>query len=190
MKDFGNQIYIDSQDELNRYDLDGKWNDYIAVQKEVLRILKSDGFFNENKVRNYETNMMITISPKDIRETFGNGNKFQRLPKKLKEYKVATIGKIKEIIEGARLLADDVKNIHIGQTASFAYFRKNIVVDDNIGVTVRISVKKRVGSNHFHIHHVDINENSLELLGPSQETDIFETQDYNLKISDDENIVN
>lgn len=184
MKDSGNLIYIDSKEELNKYDLDGKWNDYIAVQKEVLRVLKNSGFFNENKVRNYETNMVITISPKDIRETLGNGNKFQRLPKKLKEYKVATMGKMKEIIAEARLLADDVKNIHIDQTDNFAYFRKKIVAD-SIEITVRISVKKRVGSNHFHIHHIDVNENSLELLGPSQETDILETQDYNPKLTDD-----
>lgn len=71
--------------ELEKYDLNGKWNDYIAVQKEVLKVLRAEEFFNNNVITNEESGMQITISPKDIRETLGNGNKFQRLPKDLKE---------------------------------------------------------------------------------------------------------
>lgn len=185
MKDCEKQIYIDAKEELDKYDLDGKWNDYIAVQKEVLRVLREAGFFSDNTVCNGETGMLITISPKDIRETFGNGNKFQRLPRTLKEYKVVTIGSIKEIIKEARLLADNVENIHMEQTDTFAYFRKTVFIERNIEIIVRISVKKRAGSNHFHIHHIDVNENSLELLGPSHETDIFETQDYDFKLTEE-----
>lgn len=87
-------IVIEREKALNRYNLHKKWNDYIAVQKEILRVLRENGFFNDNIIRNAETGMRITISPKDVRETFGNGNKFQRLPRVLKEYKVVTIDKI------------------------------------------------------------------------------------------------
>lgn len=34
-------ISINTKDELSLYNLEGKWNDYIAVQKEVIAILKS-----------------------------------------------------------------------------------------------------------------------------------------------------
>ena len=129
-----NQILIDYGEEIAKYDLDGKWNDYIAVQKEVLRVLREKGFFTNNIVCNAETGMRITISPKDIRDTF-------------------------------------------------AYFSKMVLIKD-INLIIRISVKKKAGSNHFHIHHIDINENSLELLGSSHRTNIFETQDYISKITD------
>lgn len=33
-------ISINSKDELSLYNLEGKWNDYIGVQKEVLRVLR------------------------------------------------------------------------------------------------------------------------------------------------------
>ena len=173
------KIYINYNEELEKYDLDGKWNDYIAVQKEVLRVLRADEFFNNNVITNKETGMQITISPKDIRETLGNGNKFQRLPKDLKEYKVVTINGLKEIIVNAWLEEDNVANIHIGREDKFAYFR-NIVIIDNKKVLIRISVKKKVGSNHFHIHHIDINKKDLELLGPSRKTDILEIQDLSI----------
>lgn len=174
---------VKRREELAKYSLVGKWNDYIAVQKEVLRVLREEGFFDNNIVLNAETGMKITISPKDIRETLGNGNKFQRLPRNLKEYKIVTIGNIKEIIAESKLLACNVENIHLDQADTFAYFRDKVFIDDR-EVTVRISVKQKTGSNHFHIHHIYINENSPELLGPSLRTDILETQDYNIKLTD------
>ena len=35
-------IKIDTKDELSLYDLEGKWNDYIGVQKEVIAILRKE----------------------------------------------------------------------------------------------------------------------------------------------------
>ena len=182
-KFYENRILI-NRNELKKYDLDGKWNDYIAVQKEILRVLREEGFFNENVVYNMETGMKIRISPRGIRETLGNGNKFQRLPKELKEYKVITLGSLKEIIAEAHLIADNVENIHMEQMDTFAYFRKVVFIDENVEIIVRISIKKKIGSNHFHIHHIDINTKSLELLGSSNETNIFETQDSISNIAD------
>lgn len=82
-----------------------------------------------------------------------------------------------------------MENIHSEQTDTFAYFNSTAFVDDK-EVFVRISVKKKAGSNHFHIHHIDVNEKSPELLGPSKETDIFEIQDSIVKLTDNQNFVN
>lgn len=122
-------------------------------------------------------------SGRETRETFGKDMRFQSLPRELKEYKVVTISSIKELIEEASLYEDNVENIHRNQTAVFAYFRNRVVIDDK-EVIVRISVKKKVGSNHFHIHHIDTNEKSPELLGPSHRTEVFEIQDSNKNLTD------
>lgn len=177
-------VSINLRGELGKYSLTGKWNDYVGVQKEVLSVLRDNNFFKNNMVINRETRMQIVISPKDVRETFGKGKRFQSLPKELKEYKVATMGKMKEIIEDASLFMDNVANIHPEIRDEFAYFRNSVVIDGK-EVIVRISVKKKVGSNHFHIHHIDTNIKSPELLGPSRKTEVFETQDFKENLSQD-----
>ena len=58
----------------------------------------------------------------------------------------------------------------------FAYLRKEVMVNERI-VMIRVSIKKKVGTNHFHIHHIDTNEKNLELLRPSKRTEVFEIQD-------------
>lgn len=62
-------IHLDA--ELQRYNLEGKWNDYIAVQKEVLRVLKDEKFFDDNIVVHKDSGMVIKVTPKGIKETFG-----------------------------------------------------------------------------------------------------------------------
>lgn len=37
-------LHIHLAGELQRYNLERKWNDYIAVQKEVLKVLREDIF--------------------------------------------------------------------------------------------------------------------------------------------------
>lgn len=71
-------------EELMRYNLTGKWNDYIGVQKEVLNVLRKEDFFTESEVINVQTGMLIKINAKGIKETIGPGMRFQALPKKLK----------------------------------------------------------------------------------------------------------
>lgn len=43
-------VSINSKDELSLYNLEGKWNDYIAVQKEVIGVLKSENFFEQSSI--------------------------------------------------------------------------------------------------------------------------------------------
>ena len=79
-------IRINTQDDLSLYNLEGKWNDFIAVQKEVIAVLKEEKYFNDNIINNIESGLFIKINPKGIKETIGAGMRFQRLPRKLKEY--------------------------------------------------------------------------------------------------------
>lgn len=81
------------QDELLHYNLEGKWNDYIGVQKEVMNVLKEGDFFVDSEVTNKQTGMIIKINAKGIKETIGPGMRFQALPKKLKQLKIATLRK-------------------------------------------------------------------------------------------------
>lgn len=147
-------ISINSKDELSLYNLEGKWNDYIGVQKVVLKVLRDENWFQNNEVINEKTNLQIKITSKGIRKTLGNGNRFQTLPKKLKEYKVATIRYLLELIKTGIVVEIDVPNSHDKDGYRYAYIRNEILIDGEL-VGVRISVKKKVGSNHFWIHNID-----------------------------------
>lgn len=113
-------ISINSKDELSLYNLEGKWNDYIGVQKEVLRVLRERKYFQNSYVKNVESQMCVRITTKGIRETLGNGNRFKTLPKRLKVCKVSTLRSVPEIIKCGRLIEDNVKNIH-DEGYMFAY---------------------------------------------------------------------
>ena len=158
-------ISINTQDELSLYNLEGKWNDFIAVQKEVITVLKAERYFVDNVVHNLNGGLNIKINPKGIKETIGAGKRFQKLPRKLKEYKISTLRYLKKIIETAELLTDDVPNYHAEGVYSFAYLKSEIIID-GIRVDVRVSVMKRIDSNWFWIHHIDEKEKSPKLLDP------------------------
>lgn len=147
-------VWIDLPKELFQYNLQGKWNDYIGIQKEILRVLRQQNFFEQNYVVNSESNMVVRITTKGIRETIGNGNRFQTLPKKLKQFKIATIKYLPEVIETGYVIKLDVENTHDKDGYRYAYIGNEILID-NKRVNVRISIKKKVGSNHFWIHNID-----------------------------------
>lgn len=147
-------ISISTKDELSLYNLDGKWNDYIYVQKEVLRVLREQNFFAISNVLNIESGLCIRITTKGIRETLGNGNRFQKLPKHFKMLKVATIRSLPAIICTGNLLADNVENIHQENGYMFAYINNTILVDEEF-VNIRIAVKKKISTNYFWIHNID-----------------------------------
>lgn len=160
-------INISINSELSLYNLEGKWNDYIGVQKEVIGILKKENFFDESIIVNQNTGMVIIINAKDIKETIGSKRRFQSLPKKLKVHKVVTIRYLKQIIENAKLISDNVENLHEEKGYCFAYFENEVCIDGEI-VGVRISVMKKIESNWFWIHHIDEKEKSSKLLDPSK----------------------
>lgn len=61
---------------MSLYDLEGKWNDYIGVQKEVLHVLRKEEFFIDNEIINKETGMCVKINTKGIKETIGTGKQY------------------------------------------------------------------------------------------------------------------
>ncbi len=141
-------------EELMRYNLTGKWNDYIGVQKEVLNVLRKEDFFTESEVINVQTGMLIKINAKGIKETIGPGMRFQALPKKIKQLKVATIRKLKWIVENAELVEDNIPDYHHEDGYLFAYLVSKIMIDEEI-VNIRITVKKKIAVNWFWIHNID-----------------------------------
>lgn len=183
---------IDSQEQVATYNLEGKWNDYIAVQKEVVGVLKGEGFFEQGIVTNTESGMEIRINAKGIKETLGSGNRFQTLPKKLKIFKIATIRSLPKLIETGYVIEDDVENTHDKEGFRYAYIGNETMIDGE-KVGVRISIKKKVGSNHFWIHNIDDivgNEKNSELLSPSQKTVLKETQSSTDKVTQEDEEVN
>lgn len=155
-------ITIGLQEELDTYNLEGKWNDYIGVQKCVIGTLKEEGFLKNNVVVNEKSGMVVRISAKGIKETLGKGKRFQNLPKDLKQLKVASLRYLPKVIEKGVVLADDVPNVH-GETALYAYVMSYIIID-GMNYGIRVAVKKRIGDNIFWIHNIDCNEKSPELL--------------------------
>jgi hypothetical protein len=174
-------ISINSKEELSLYNLEGKWNDYVAVQKEIIAVLKQRKFFEQCDILNDKTNMVIRLTARGIKETLGNGTRFQYLPKVVKMQKIVTLRYLPLMIKNADLIEDEVENYHEDEVNRFAYF-KNIARIDGEVYSVRIVVRKKIGSNHFYIHHIDT-EKSSELLSPSLETVDYEIQNSNILIS-------
>ena len=146
-------ISINSKEELSLYNLEGKWNDYIGVQKEVLRVLREEKFFENTYIKNIESQMCIRITTKGIRETLGNGNRFKTLPKRLKVCKVSTIRSLPDIIKIGHLIEDNVKNIH-DEEYLFAYICNEVLLDGE-RIRIRIAIKKKISTNYFWIHNID-----------------------------------
>lgn len=96
----------------------------------------------------------LYLCTKGIRETLGNGNRFQKLPKHFKMLKVATIRSLPAIICTGHLWADNVENIHQENGYMFAYINNTILVDEK-PVNVRVAIKKKVSTNYFWIHNID-----------------------------------
>lgn len=171
-------LYIKSiitEDELSIYKLENKWNDYIGVQKEVINVLRAENYFDAGSVNNKESGMEVRITAKGIKETLGNGNRFQTLPRKLKIYKVSVIRSLPELIETGCVIADDFENSHSKDGYKYAYINNNIEIDGNV-FGIRIAIKKKIGANHFWIHNIDEYKKNFELLSPSQKTVLKETQ--------------
>ena len=176
---YSDRTNIDLAEELASYNLEGKWNDYIGVQKNVIRTLRKERFFDKNEVTNGASGMVVRITAKGIRETLGNGKRFQTLPRELKELKVATIRSLPDIIREGALVRDNVENIH-GDKDMFAYVSSEAIIDGKT-YGVRVSIRKKEDSNVFWIHNIDCsdtNEKSLELLNlHTRKHGINETQD-------------
>ena len=154
---------INIEEEIKNFDVEHKMNDYIGVQKIILPKLEKQGFFRE--IVNEESGMIIEITRKGIKETLGNGKRFQSLPKALKELKIATLRSLPELIRVAHLVQDNVENSH-GNSPQYAYFIIEVNIKD-VNLNVRINVQKTSAKNKFWLHIVDITEKNSQLLSPS-----------------------
>lgn len=172
-------INVDLEQEVNSYDVETKFNDYIGMQKKVLSVLRNEGFLENNVVTNEESGMQIAITAKGIKETLGSGKRFQSLPRDLKRLKLATLRALPEIIKNATLL-DNVPNSH-GNKPRYAYFYSDAVIND-IDVGIKIDVRKSVLTNKFWIHNVQIEKN-LEILSPATVQVLNEHQSSDNSIS-------
>lgn len=147
-------LSISTENELSIYHLDGKWNDYVGVQKEVISVLTQLDFFENKDVTNLATGMVVRITARGIKETIGNSKRFQTLPKNVKKQKIATIRMLPLLIKEGKMIEDNVENYHTSNGDKFAYFITPILIDEIVH-NIRIVVRKKINSNHFYIHHID-----------------------------------
>lgn len=167
-------INVNLDEELKKYNIENKLNDYIAVQKAVVNHLKETGFFDKNStVVNEETGMQIRINPRGIKETLANGKRFQSLPRELKKLKIATIEQLPEIIKRGELIEDNIENTH-GENSLYAYFETPVEINGG-NYKVRANIRKTIETNKFWIHNVILEKDS-ELLNPTRKQGIHEIQ--------------
>ena len=139
-------------------------NDYIGVQKAVLKKLTEDGFFaaGNNVVVNQESGMTVAITKDGIRETLGKGSRFERLPSKLKKLKIATIQQIPELIKSATMLEDKVADNHGNRrNLTYAYLINSANVDGKEYV-VTIVVRQSPDRNKFWMHEIRLDTKKEE----------------------------
>ena len=135
-------INVNLDEEIKKYNIENKLNDYIAVQKAVVNHLKETGFFDKNStVVNEETGMQIRINPRGIKETLANGKRFQSLPRELKKLKIATIEQLPEIIKRGKLIEDNIENTH-GENSLYAYFETPVEINGG-NYKVRVNIEKK-----------------------------------------------
>lgn len=164
-------LNLNIEEEVKGYGVEDKLNDYIAVQKQVIPILEKEKYFG--CVKNETTGVEIDIGKKGIKETLGNGNRFQTLPRKFKELKIATLRSLPNMLSRANLKVDNIKNIH-GNGSEYMYYEINVEIEKE-NYNVRFDIKKTPQKNKFWIHGVRIIEKNSQLLSPERIKDIYET---------------
>ena len=157
-------------------------NDYVGVQKAVINTLTNEGFFSEknNVAINKDSGMVVEITKDGIRETLGPKNRFQTLPRDLKELKLSTIRRLPYLIENAHLDSDNVINMHNAESkVKYAYLSIDINTEQETkehAYTVTITVRKSPEKNKFWIHEIRTTKKEQ---GLSSSGDIHPRQEYN-----------
>lgn len=83
------EVKCSVKSEIDSYNIK-KWNDFIHVQRQVIKTLKDEQFLGvENRVLIYNNalNEKIELNFRGIKETIGNETTFKKLPKELKTKK-------------------------------------------------------------------------------------------------------
>lgn len=145
--------------------------DYVNVQRSVKNTLLNEGFFSDEGGRsrtviNRDSGMVIQITPRGIKETFGEKN-FYKLGRKIKIAKLAVVRDLPDIIKRGKLLTDNVENVHNPNSAvKYAYIESTAIIDGH-PITINIDVRKSPDKNIFWVHKVDFAQKNNGV--PSQE---------------------
>ena len=166
-----------------------KLNDYINVQRSVNNTLLNEGFFSDEggrsrTITNEDSGMIIQITPKGIKETFGEKN-FYNLGRKLKIAKLSVVRDLSSIIQRGKLLADNVENKHNpNSSVKYAYIESNATID-GYPVTISIDIRKSPKKNTFWVHKVDFVKKNNGV--PSQDNSLGMGSNYSVNNSIPEN---
>lgn len=166
-----------------------KLNDYINVQRSVNNTLLNEGFFSDEggrsrTITNEDSGMIIQITPKGIKETFGEKN-FYNLGRKLKIAKLSVVRDLPSIIQSGKLLADNVENKHNpNSSVKYAYIESNATID-GYPVTISIDIRKSPKKNTFWVHKVDFVKKNNGV--PSQDNSLGMGSNYSVNNSIPEN---
>ncbi len=157
-------------------------NDYVGVQKTVIKTLLDEGFFEKENsiVKNINSGMVVEITKDGIRETLGTGNRFQQLPRQLKKLKLATIRMLPKLIKTAEIKQDNVRNTHNSSSeVMYAYLSNDVTIEDDLGMSeyaITITIRKSPQKNKFWIHEVRATKKESRL---SSGEEMNSQQEYN-----------
>ncbi len=154
-------VNVNVDNELSSYGIKNtanSLNDFVGVQKSVLNQLKAENFFNENNRNitvNADTNVVVELGPQGIKETLSSGNRYETLPRKIKEAKLATIRSLPEMIKYAEVKELNQANYHNKQNSKFLVLEHPCTVG-NDSFDVEIKIEKTPQNNKFYIHNINI----------------------------------
>ncbi len=143
-------------------------NDFVHVQRSVVKKLTEEGFFDDEGGRsktvvNEASGMIVEINHSGIKETFGTEHRFSYLGKKLKRLKLATIRVVPEIIKHGILTNENVSNSHKDKSGvKYSYIICDIIIDGE-PLNITIAVRKSLQKNKFWLHQIEFNNNTEAL---------------------------
>jgi len=150
-------VSVDVASELDFYGIKSI-NDYIGVQKTVYDKLLNSGFLDEGtkrrSVENADTGIVVEIGRDGIKETFGPGERYARLPAELKRLKIATVRQLPEIIKYGELVDSGVPNQHNSNSDLHYTYIQHPVTIGNKQYHVVIDIRQSRQTNKFWVHGV------------------------------------
>ena len=160
-------IAVDVEAETKPYEIKS-YNDYVGVQNTVYNKLIQDGFFDEQmqrrEVENADTGIVVEIGWRGIKETFGKGKRFEKLPAALKKLKVATVKHLPEIIRYGEVISQGVEEYHTNNSdLKYTYIQHPITVDGK-QMYVVVDIRQSRQKDMFWVRGVYVDKKSANSL--------------------------
>lgn len=131
--------------------------------------MKKEKFLGEDErilIYNKSLSADIELNYSGIKETLGPDT-FKKMPKNIKEKKIATIRMLPDIIKKAVVKEDNASNYHNTNSGiNYAYLEVSVVIDGKPN-RVKIDIKKSRQKNKFWVHSIYEIEENQTLLGSS-----------------------